>query len=264
MLLKLLVAASILVCGTPAHARYAICIDSQAFIRVNQGELKKYVSVVSGFFDAILHPSLNPLEAAEQRFWKKLEDEWGVQVGPDMMLVRDQDGKRILPWIMVRWFKGEITGQEAVEMIRKRSANFITEIASVAFSAEFLARHAAIVPGASEFLGKCSQKASLFMVGNWNLEVFERVANNVQSALHLIPTDHRYISGVMGLVLPCDIDQICNLIARDSQHNLADIIFVTAMPHHAQAAQLKGIKTVLIVNDNFDTAYKVLAEYCKQ
>jgi hypothetical protein len=244
-----------------AEARVSLCIDSQSFIRVNQKQLNQYVSKWSGLWDTVLNPSLNPLEAAEQRFWKKLEDEWGLQNGSEIMLVRDQDGKRVLPWVMIRWFKGEITGKEAVDLIRARSAAFITEIAAVAFSAELLARHAEIVPGSVQFLEKCAQRASLFMVGNWHLEVFDQVAPNVQAALRFIPAEHRYISGCMKLLLPCDIDMMCELIARNSQQDVANIIFVTASPYHAQAAQLKGIKTVLIVNDNFDVAYRMLESY---
>jgi len=258
--------ATVALWSIAVEARYFVCIDSQALFYVDQNKLKKTVpwsTAISGVIDAFFHPSLNPIEAAEQRFWKKLEDEWGRQVGPEMMLVRDQDGKRVLPWLMVEWFKGEVTGEQAIEMIRRRSASFITEVASVAFNAKLLADNVNVVSGAMHFLERCAEQSELFMLGNWHLEVFNRVASNpnVIQALSLIPADHRYISGCMKLVLPCDIAQMLSVIGYNTQQPVDQIIFVTNMAYHAQVAQSKGIKTVLIINNDFDTAYRMVKSH---
>lgn len=210
---------------------------------------------VSGFMYVLTNLCLNPVEAAERDF-RQLLQSFGQQSGPQEGMTRDQNNE-VLPKILEDWLAGRCTTPQLIGRIQKRAKyKLFKQMAVTIFNSVTMARCTVPVSGAAACIERAIAlvgKPFVFIIGNWEHTAFDQCvkAPRLQSLFAEIPPAQRLISGTTHLLMPRDARTFFELIAQRSGVSLEDIIFVSSMPYHLQAATGVGVQTIALCNHNF-------------
>lgn len=239
-----------------------IVIDiTNILLQTDQEQLQHEITGLksAGFMYLLRNGNLN----VEQGFYSFL-DSFGKQQGDPHHVVKEPEKGHILPLILVRWLAGEIHYQELMSLIKAHTKDKIfTNIAQTVFNAKILAKHTKELPGAATFIDTCIKivgSSNVCFVGNWDLHTFQLILQNGKHAhlFSLVPENRHFISGKIKQVLPRDMNAIFESIHKNCNCTQGDILFITAQPHHAQAAQHNGYATFLLKHQSLDHASRSL------
>lgn len=193
----------------------------------------------------------------------------GTQHGSSASLVRGPDGK-VLPSILVRWLSGTISYQQLLDTIESNTRQKIfVDIVRIAFDPAAIADNTVQAQGAFELVNKSIdlvQPANVVLLANWDQEAFSRIIRMQQhrQLMKFFAPDNVHSSGSLRMIQPRDSKQIFTNLASRYNCNLDDIIYVTSMPAHAEAARGLGVKTVLVRNHNLNAALDEISRIAKQ